>query len=105
MFLDRNFTSLASVLPAVGRRELRDIRDRSPNGIPPFPQPEGPGRRMVALYDYDPRELSPNVDKEVCRCGHKYFLRELPHGDQSRDDFTLLTVAIIVAVGNPIQGW
>lgn len=24
-----------------------------------------PSRRMVALYDYDPRESSPNVDVEV----------------------------------------
>ena len=25
----------------------------------------GPMRRMVAIYDYDPQELSPNVDSEV----------------------------------------
>lgn len=50
----------------MGRRELRDLRDRSPNGIPSFPQPDGPARRMVAMYDYDPRQLSPNVDAEVC---------------------------------------
>lgn len=25
-----------------------------------------PVKRMVALYDYDPQELSPNVDAEVC---------------------------------------
>jgi len=25
----------------------------------------GPMRRMVALYGYDPQELSPNVDAEV----------------------------------------
>lgn len=24
-----------------------------------------PVKRMVALYDYDPQELSPNVDSEV----------------------------------------
>ncbi|KAK7497474.1 hypothetical protein BaRGS_00011316, partial [Batillaria attramentaria] len=36
----------------------------TPNGLPPLP-PSGPGRRMVALYDYDPQELSPNVDAEV----------------------------------------
>nr|KAG5707043.1 hypothetical protein BaRGS_019648 [Batillaria attramentaria] len=29
------------------------------------PNLPGPGRRMVALYDYDPQELSPNVDAEV----------------------------------------
>ncbi|KAF0299606.1 RIMS-binding protein 2 [Amphibalanus amphitrite] len=27
--------------------------------------PSGPVRRMVALYDYDPRHLSPNVDAEM----------------------------------------
>lgn len=26
-----------------------------------------PVKKMVALYDYDPQELSPNVDSEVCR--------------------------------------
>ena len=26
---------------------------------------EGPTRKMVALYDYDPQQLSPNVDIEV----------------------------------------
>ena len=25
-------------------------------------------RKMVALYDYDPQELSPNVDAEVSNC-------------------------------------
>lgn len=27
-----------------------------------------PVRRMIALYDYDPQELSPNVDADVCVC-------------------------------------
>lgn len=27
-----------------------------------------PVKRMVALYDYDPQELSPNVDAEVSLC-------------------------------------
>lgn len=26
-----------------------------------------PVKRMIALYDYDPQELSPNVDAEVSR--------------------------------------
>lgn len=26
-----------------------------------------PVKIMVALYDYDPQELSPNVDSEVCK--------------------------------------
>ncbi|XP_070204810.1 RIMS-binding protein 2-like [Littorina saxatilis] len=34
------------------------------NGVAPLPA-QGPVRRMVALYDYDPQELSPNVDAEV----------------------------------------
>lgn len=28
-----------------------------------------PVKRMVALYDYDPQELSPNVDAEVSAVG------------------------------------
>lgn len=40
----------ASSLPEQNRRGLR--RDQA-------------SRRMVALYDYDPRESSPNVDVEV----------------------------------------
>ena len=34
--------------------------------------PEGQKRRMVALYDYDPHELSPNVDAEV-KMHHKLY--------------------------------
>ena len=36
------------------------------NGMGGLPAP-GSVRRMVALYDYDPHELSPNVDAEVGR--------------------------------------
>lgn len=32
-----------------------------------------PVKRMIALYDYDPQELSPNVDAEVC---HIYIVYE-----------------------------
>ena len=37
------------------------------NGLPLSPTMTGevPVRRMVAVYDYDPQELSPNVDAEV----------------------------------------
>lgn len=31
-----------------------------------------PVKRMIALYDYDPQELSPNVDAEVC--AFQYFI-------------------------------
>ena len=27
-----------------------------------------PTKKMIALYDYDPLELSPNVDSEVTTC-------------------------------------
>ncbi|RUS89742.1 hypothetical protein EGW08_002445, partial [Elysia chlorotica] len=41
----------------------------TPNGAPPLPAlapmgRPGPRKRMVAMYDYDPQELSPNVDAE-----------------------------------------
>lgn len=32
-----------------------------------------PVKRMIALYDYDPQELSPNVDAEVCVKRNKLF--------------------------------
>lgn len=40
----------------------RGRSDRWPDGGPP---PSAQVKRMVALYDYDPQELSPNVDAEV----------------------------------------
>jgi hypothetical protein len=36
-----------------------------------------PVRRMVALYDYDPQELSPNVDAEVSEASVCVFLQTL----------------------------
>ena len=33
-----------------------------------------PVKRMIALYDYDPQELSPNVDAEVSICYVLVFL-------------------------------
>uniref|UniRef100_A0A0B7AIF9 RIMS-binding protein 2 n=1 Tax=Arion vulgaris TaxID=1028688 RepID=A0A0B7AIF9_9EUPU len=42
----------------------RDVQ-LTPNGVASIPR-EGPiMRRMIALYDYDPQELSPNVDAEM----------------------------------------
>ncbi|KAH9514572.1 hypothetical protein Btru_025681 [Bulinus truncatus] len=38
--------------------------DLTPNGMSRLPREE-PMRRMIALYDYDPQELSPNVDAEL----------------------------------------
>jgi RIMS-binding protein 2 len=35
-----------------------------------------PVRRMVALYDYDPQEISPNVDAEVNSITHTTKIRE-----------------------------
>ncbi|XP_048257203.1 RIMS-binding protein 2-like isoform X1 [Haliotis rufescens] len=37
---------------------------RTLNGLPPI-LPDEVGRRMIAVYDYDPQELSPNVDSEL----------------------------------------
>ncbi|XP_067682714.1 RIMS-binding protein 2-like isoform X5 [Haliotis asinina] len=37
---------------------------RTLNGIPPI-LPDEVGRKMIAVYDYDPQELSPNVDSEL----------------------------------------
>lgn len=34
-----------------------------------------PVKRMIALYDYDPQELSPNVDAEVCLNVYMYYYR------------------------------
>ena len=44
----------------------RKSSGHSPNGALPFIV-EGPARAMIAVYDYDPQELSPNVDSEVGR--------------------------------------
>ncbi|KAH9525760.1 RIMS-binding protein 2, partial [Bulinus truncatus] len=38
--------------------------DSTPNDMSTLPREE-PMRRMIALYDYDPQELSPNVDAEL----------------------------------------
>ena len=47
----------------------RDSRGSRRSGGSPGPFPsymiEGPTKRMLALYDYDPQKLSPNVDIEV----------------------------------------
>ncbi|XP_048370133.1 RIMS-binding protein 2 isoform X8 [Sphaerodactylus townsendi] len=43
-------------------RSRKSKRERSRRG---GRQPAAPTRRMVALYDYDPRESSPNVDVEA----------------------------------------
>ena len=46
------------------RADGKDEGHLTSNGVAPLPA-QGPVRRMVALYDYDPQELSPNVDAEV----------------------------------------
>lgn len=40
-----------------------------------------PVKRMVALYDYDPQELSPNVDAEVCAFQYYLMYRSIPYHD------------------------
>ena len=46
------------------RDQRRRSHGHSPNGYLRFVV-EGPPRPMIAVYDYDPIELSPNVDSEV----------------------------------------
>ncbi|XP_033748980.1 peripheral-type benzodiazepine receptor-associated protein 1-like isoform X4 [Pecten maximus] len=56
------------------------------NGLPIPLSPTVTSRRMVALYDYDPQELSPNVDSEVelpFRIGDIMFI----FGDMDDDGF------------------
>ena len=50
--------------PGDQRDQRRRSHGHSPNGYLPFVV-EGPPRPMIAVYDYDPVELSPNVDSEV----------------------------------------
>ena len=50
--------------PGDQRDQRRRSHGHSPNGYLPFVV-EGPPRPMIAVYDYDPIELSPNVDSEV----------------------------------------
>ncbi|XP_062930118.1 RIMS-binding protein 2 isoform X7 [Mobula hypostoma] len=47
---------------SVTRRSRKSKRERDRRSSRPFPLTS---RRMVALYDYDPRESSPNVDVEA----------------------------------------
>ncbi|XP_051887776.1 LOW QUALITY PROTEIN: RIMS-binding protein 2 [Pristis pectinata] len=47
---------------SVNRRSRKSKRERNRSSRRPLPVIS---RRMVALYDYDPRESSPNVDMEV----------------------------------------
>ncbi|XP_072908075.1 RIMS-binding protein 2 isoform X7 [Hemitrygon akajei] len=47
---------------SVTRRSRKSKRERDRRSSRPFPVTS---RRMVALYDYDPRESSPNVDVEA----------------------------------------
>ena len=44
----------------------------SPTGLTPT-SGELPVRRMIAVYDYDPQELSPNVDAEVIALDVSYL--------------------------------
>ena len=64
IFLRLNYNSMCECADGKGEGHLTS------NGVAPLPA-QGPVRRMVALYDYDPQELSPNVDAEVT---HSSFL-------------------------------
>ena len=68
--------------PGDQRDPRRRSHGHSPNGYLPFVV-EGPPRPMIAVYDYDPIELSPNVDSEVMilsfsfQTDHKLFIFKL----------------------------
>ena len=48
-----------------GHDDPRMAGQQFPQNVPGDPWGHLPVRKMVALYDYDPQELSPNVDAEV----------------------------------------
>ncbi|CAE1312078.1 Peripheral-type benzodiazepine receptor-associated protein 1,RIMS-binding protein 2 [Acanthosepion pharaonis] len=56
------------------------------SGLPVASDQLGPGKRMVALYDYDPQELSPNVDAEV-ELAFKMGDLIIIYGDMDDDGF------------------
>ncbi|XP_055862026.1 peripheral-type benzodiazepine receptor-associated protein 1-like isoform X4 [Biomphalaria glabrata] len=62
----------------------RDV-DLTPNGRISLPREE-PMKRMIALYDYDPQELSPNVDAEL-ELSFKTGDIVLIYGDMDEDGF------------------
>lgn len=49
--------------------DMDPMRQHGPND----PWAHLPVRKMIALYDYDPQELSPNVDAEVRYVDPFYF--------------------------------
>ena len=53
------------------RRDLDRSQEPSPNMLQRM---HGPAIHMVALYDYDPVKLSPNVDAEVLDDNHAALL-------------------------------
>nr|4Z8A_A Chain A, RIM-binding protein, isoform F [Drosophila melanogaster] len=55
-----------------------------PLGSPEFNRPV---KRMIALYDYDPQELSPNVDAEQVELCFKTGEIILVYGDMDEDGF------------------
>lgn len=56
------------------------------NGSAAFPL-EGPVRRMIALYDYDPNQLSPNVDADEVELPFNTGDILTVYGDMDEDGF------------------
>lgn len=56
------------------------------SGLPVASDQLGPGKHMVALYDYDPQELSPNVDSEA-ELAFKMGDQVIIYGDMDDDGF------------------
>ncbi|OWF38817.1 Peripheral-type benzodiazepine receptor-associated protein 1 [Mizuhopecten yessoensis] len=66
-------------------KSVESLETIEQNGLP-VPLSPTTSRRMVALYDYDPQELSPNVDSEVelpFRIGDILYI----YGDMDDDGF------------------
>ncbi|XP_060079138.1 peripheral-type benzodiazepine receptor-associated protein 1-like [Ylistrum balloti] len=67
-------------------KSVESLETLEQNGVPIPLSPTVASRRMVALYDYDPQELSPNVDSEVelpFRIGDILYI----YGDMDDDGF------------------
>ncbi|XP_012940834.1 RIMS-binding protein 2 [Aplysia californica] len=83
--------SVASIPPVVPADALGDGQlalsdgQLTPNGVVSVPR-EGPMRKMIAMYDYDPQELSPNVDAEL-ELSFKTGDTVLIYGDMDEDGF------------------
>ncbi|XP_013413977.1 LOW QUALITY PROTEIN: peripheral-type benzodiazepine receptor-associated protein 1-like [Lingula anatina] len=74
-----------------GREQAYDVtpdEKHDSNGYLIFPK-QGPARKMIALYDYDPEELSPNVDADEVELAFSAGQIILVYGEMDEDGFFL----------------